>query len=101
MRYATDHGFFELDSFPGNPALVIARSACIRPEARGNGHGKQQAALMKAEAQRLGYTYIIRTVRADNEPQRAICTAVFDAKELATFVNPMTGNTTALLGSPL
>ena len=65
MRYATDYGFGELNSFPGCNQLVCSNHAFAY--ARGEGKGQIGHEERLKEAQRLGYDAILCTVRADNE----------------------------------
>lgn len=89
MRFSSDHGHWELQSFPGNNQIVCSTHAFIKKELRGNGHGKAAAEQRLQDARRLGYDYMLSTARADNEPQLKIMRSL-GWTELDRFWNSVT-----------
>lgn len=69
MRYGTEHGFYELNRFPGCNQLVVSNHAFVKAEFRGKGFGQKAHEERLAEATRLGYDGIICTCREDNARQ--------------------------------
>ena len=72
MRFADEYGHYELSPFPGNGSVCISHGAFIKPWYRGKGHGKAQHASRLDQARKLGYTYIVATIRDDNTAEVSI-----------------------------
>lgn len=72
MRFGDEDGHYELNPFPGNGLIVVSNNAFIQPTKRGLGLGSAQHQQRLATAKRLGYTYMLCTVRIDNTPERRI-----------------------------
>jgi predicted acetyltransferase len=72
MRYVTRYGHYELNPFPGNASICVSNHAFIRPENRGKGYGIQQHERRLRHARMLGYSFIMCTVRKDNEREKHI-----------------------------
>jgi predicted GNAT superfamily acetyltransferase len=72
MRYADEYGFYELNPFPGCNQVVVSNHAFIYALDRGKGNGYKQHQARLAEARRLGYSYIICTVRKENSKEISI-----------------------------
>lgn len=97
MRYATPHGYHELNPFPGCNQLVVSNHAFVWPQHRGQGHGKAEAKARIELARSLGYSYMMATVRADNAVQLYIMESL-GWKELDSFYNDESGATITLWG---
>lgn len=100
MRYADEYGFYELNPFPGCNQIVISNHSFVYPEHRGKGIGTKAHANRLAEIKRLGYSYVICTVKKNNLPQLKIL-AKFNWKELDFFFNMETGNDVVLYGKSI
>lgn len=86
MRFSNDEGFCELNPFPGCKWLVVSNYAYIYKKQRGKGNGKRNHDLRVERAKKLGYNYIICTVRGDNVPEKHILLKS-EWKQLTIFVN--------------
>lgn len=65
-------GFYELNPMPGCNQVVISNHAWIAPAYRGKGYGDRAHKERLTKAKELGYDYIMCTINANNEAQRAI-----------------------------
>lgn len=65
-------GHYELSPIPGNQFVCISHRTYIKPEFRGKGFGKRQHYERLAVARKMGYTYIMATVRIDNGREEKI-----------------------------
>ena len=74
MRFANEHGFYELNPFPGSNQIVVSNHAFIRPEFREKGLGQKQHKERLLKAKELGYDIIMCTVRRDNGAEKHILT---------------------------
>lgn len=97
MRFPSDAGFYELNSFPGCNQIVVSNHSFVKPELRGMGLGKQihqeRLDLMKE----LGYDYALCTVKADNIAQISILVKN-QWKFLDSFHNKETGHDVLIYG---
>ena len=91
MRYGTEHGFFELNNFPGCNQLVISNHAFIMPEFRGTGKGTAAHQQRLDQIKKMGYDAAICTVREDNEVQKHIL-ETFKWVKVFRFLNKETNN---------
>jgi len=67
VRFSDEHGFYELNPFPGNNQIVVSNHAFIYPSHRNRGFGKVQHEQRLAKARELGYNYILCTVNKEND----------------------------------
>lgn len=72
MRYADEHGYYELNPFPGCNQVVVSNHAFIYHSSRGKGYGQIQHKQRLANAANLGYNYIICTVLTANTREKHI-----------------------------
>lgn len=100
MRYATEHGHYELNPFPGSNQIVVSSHAFVHPEFRSNGVGTQLSRERVEKAKELDYDYMVATVRADNAAQLAIMRKV-GWKYLDSFHNHVTDVVVHLYGMRL
>jgi len=100
MRYADEHGFYELNPFPGCNQIIVSNHAFIYPEHRGRGWGTEQHKHRLLQAKYLGYDYMICTVKSDNEREIKILKAN-GWRQLDRFANIETGNHIEIWGKQL
>lgn len=100
MRYSTESGFFELNSFPGCNQLVVSSHSFVEMDERGKGRGTLAATDRINLARELGYDYALATVNQDNEPQLRIMEKLGWTK-LAEFENRTTGHVIGIYGKDL
>lgn len=100
MRFSDENGFYQLEPFPGNSAICVSTAACIYLDRRGKGLGKLQHKQRLDCARDLGYTYIIATVNRDNKRELHILISN-GWQQLATFVQPQTGQGNLVFGKEL
>lgn len=100
MRFADEHGYYELNPFPGNANVCVSNHAFIKPHYRGQGHGKAQHVARLNKARELGYTYILCTVNPHNELERHIL-AANNWRELDGFWSDATNVCVSLWGRAL
>ena len=97
MRFSNKFGYCELNNFIGNSQIVISNHAFIYPKYRGQGNGTKNHIKRVERAQKLGYDYMICTVRADNVAELAILKKR-GWKQLDEFKNTNTGNQVLIFG---
>ena len=97
MRYGTDYGFFELNPFPGCNQIVISNHSWIDHKYRGQGIGHTEHEARLKEIERLGYDYVMCTVKSDNAAQIKILEK-HGWTYLHQFTNRETGNTVHIYG---
>lgn len=83
MRFSNNHGYCELNPFPGCSQLVVSNHGVIFKEHRGEGHGNENHRMRVNRSIDLGYDAMICTVRSDNLAERHILSkngweAIFD-----------------------
>lgn len=100
MRYADEHGHYELNPFPGCSQVIVSNHAFIEPRARGKGLGRSQHVTRLGEAERLGYDYILCTTRADNVQENRIL-RLYGWSLHANFTNSESGAELYLWGKVL
>jgi len=100
MRYADEHGFYELNPFPGCNQVVVSNHAFIYPQHRGKGWGSEQHRHRLQMAKHLGYNYMICTVKETNEPELHIL-RTHGWRKLDVFLNTETENNLELWGITL
>ena len=100
MRFATEHGHYELNAFPGSNQIVVATHSFIDPRHRGQGYGGVQAREKLETATELGYDYMLAAIIEGNEPQLRIADRL-KYEWLAQFENSVTGNRVNLFGKAL
>ena len=86
MRYYSYYGFYDLEPFPGNFNICISLHATVYLHMRGKGYGQKQHLERLDTARKLGYKYIICTVKATNEVEKHIL-AKNGWKQLDNFLN--------------
>ena len=100
MRFANEHGYGELNNFPGCNQLTVSNHAFIYPKDRGKGNGHKNHELRLKRAKFLGYDYIMCTVISTNIIQIKIMKK-HNWKELDRFTNSETGNEVIIFGRKL
>ncbi|MBV1929562.1 MAG: hypothetical protein KUG81_08650 [Gammaproteobacteria bacterium] len=99
-RFANEHGFCELNPFPGCSQLVVSNHAFIYKEKRGKGFGTENHKLRVERATFMGYDYLMCTVVSVNEIQLKIMKSQC-FKLLDSFKNKETGNLITIFGKQL
>jgi ribosomal protein S18 acetylase RimI-like enzyme len=103
MRVANHDGtaFCEIDSLPGCSQIAVSHSAFVKPEARGQGVGKDfHHERLRLMEKNLGYDYAICTVDMSNTPQIKILAAE-NWLFLGSFRSSKTGHFVGIYGKPL
>lgn len=72
MRFSGEQGRYNLTPMPGNEDVAISHGVLIYEELRGKGYGKSQHDARLENARKLGYSYVICTVKADNAVEKHI-----------------------------
>lgn len=72
MRFQSQYGYYEFNTFPGCAQLIVSNHAFIKKEHRGKGFGQKQQLTKLNMAAELGYNCIICTVKESNETEKHI-----------------------------
>lgn len=97
MRFANEYGACEIDTLPGSPQVAVSHAVFIYPEQRGTGKGTVNHVLRLNRLKRLGYNYVMATMRAGNQREEAILLKN-GWKKLDQFTSSATGHQVILWG---
>ncbi|MEF8755981.1 MAG: hypothetical protein V5B60_18945 [Accumulibacter sp.] len=100
MRFTTQYGAYEIESFPSQPQVAICHGFFVHHEIRGQGFGHQIKAHQSDALVELKYDFAICTVAASNEAQKCVLRKA-GWVWLAEFENSKTGEMTELWGYEL
>jgi RimJ/RimL family protein N-acetyltransferase len=100
MRFKTDVGFFEVNSFPCCSQIAILNHSFIEKEYRGVGLGTELHKERLNLVTDLGYDYTMCTVKSTNIPQIKILQKA-GWKQLDQFFNRETESLILIFGKQL
>jgi L-amino acid N-acyltransferase YncA len=75
MRVPTEHGFFEINAFPGCNQVAVINHHFIERDWRCKGLGRANMAKQLELARELGYDMLVCTIRSNNIAQRKLLIA--------------------------
>ena len=100
MRYGNDNGSYQIVDLPGCSQVAVSIHSFIFKNRRGMGLGREAHQMRLREIAKLGYDYVVCTVRDGNIPEIKILQK-FGWCLLDTFVSSSTDHRIRLYGKKL